>query len=646
MKSRVVHGWCIVAVMLTAVPAVAQLDSSRATGSVGDAGAMTIPDTAFRTAFLSMNRSVNAFFWTINSGVAGAAAGGKYIFTERMAATLIPETGQQAAERTNTDLRLGLAYPFAQGWNVTATSSAQTLVDNQNIGINNIARVGAMAGIDARVADVVRFAGEGGTLFDRQIGIQNSGPQYAAQVQLTPLVVNEYTVWGNAESAQEYLSPRRNASHNVVLNAAIASPTADVHVRLDALNTERDFYFPDSTGAQFTGEAYNIERRKETGLHGALQGTYQVADGWQMRFDGDASNRFITHQDAYKTAQLPSAHIDSRIQEFRLAAAGTMIGDVFGVQTNVSLHYEDYEETHGVDPSPENSATALTQQETVESQKNSIVHRTQIGAGLGIPAGRVDTVALSTSLSMLRYDTPDTSNTDDRDELGMAFHTAYSTRMFPGTTWGIRADLFLHHLVYLFSAQSGNNGWNRIVRLSPFVTIAPSPAFRTMASFDVLGNYTVFDFESVLQSVHSYSFRQLTLNDSTEWEIAPSYRATAFINLKWYEHGQLDYAAFRERPIDLVREWTYGAALQQRVSMSLTVASGIRVFMRNVFAYGGGGVYAPTTNVRAIGPTVIGTWIVERMGTLTVDGWYEILTETNNAARTIPNFLMSVKWNL
>ena len=371
-----------------------------------------------------------------------------------------------------------------------------------------------------------------------------------------------------------------------------------------------------------------------------------MAEGWQLRFDGDAGDRFITHRDAYKTAQLPASHIDTRIEEFRLAAAGTVLGELFGVQTNVSLRYEDYEETHGVDPSAENSATALSQQASVESQKNSIAHRTQLGAGLGIPVGRLDTVALSTSLSILRYDTPDTLNTDDRDELVMAFHGGYATRLFPGTTWGIRADVYLHHLVYLFAEQSGNNGWNRIVRLSPFITIAPSPVFRTMASFDVLGNYTVFDFESVLQSVHSYSFRQLTLNDSTEWDFASSFRATAFVNLRWYEHGQLDYAAFHERPLDMVREWTWGGALRQRVSQTLSVASGIRVFMRNVFAYSGGGVYAPTTNLRAIGPTVTSLWTVERFGQLIVDGWYEIISETGSATRTVPNFLMTVRWNL
>lgn len=631
---------------VTAGPAHAQLDSTRVTGSAGQMTSLAMFDSSYRSVFFGLNRSVNTYAWTINSGFAGPSLGGKFMVLERLAATMIPEAGQTSADRTDADVRLGLSYPIYGGWSFAGTSTFQSIADNRNIGINNIARAGALGGISGAFWENLRVLGQVGGVHDRQIGISNSGLQYLTEVQLSPVTSNEYTVWGRASSAQEFLDPRRITTQGTEMNAMLRGPGADLRAHVDLIHNERDFYFADSASMPYTGQAYNIEERMESGLRAGLQGEYLAGESWRVRFDGDLTNRAVTRHDAYKSYDLPGSHIDTRVEERRIAAGSSVSGDLLGAALGASLRYEEYQETHAVVAAPENGALALQQQAAVESQKNSVARRTNLATSLGLPVGAADTVALSASFGILHYDTPDTANTDDRDELDIALHAGYTTRVFPGCTWGVRADLFLHHLVYLFAAQSGNNAWNRIIRLGPFITIAPSRTLRTIASFDVLGNYTVFDFEPLLQSLHSYSFRQLQLRDSTEWDINATIRAAGFVEVRWYEHGQLDYASFRERPIDRVQEWTYGLTLTSAVSRGLRVGAGVRAFTRYVAAYAGAGEYTPTVDLRAFGPTASVMWNAEGWGVLGFDGWYEVIREGSLAARTVPNMHMTVQWTL
>ncbi len=153
----------------------------------------------------------------------------------------------------------------------------------------------------------------------------------------------------------------------------------------------------------------------------------------------------------------------------------------------------------------------------------------------------------------MRYDPTDSTNVDKRDELlvtvGLQEIHQFSSRL----SLIIAGDVTLNHLVYLKSVQSANNNWNRVIRFSPTVVYAPIDGFRTVNQAEVLGNYTVYDFENQGALERSFSFRQASWLDSTSVQMTQLLRADFVGEVQCLREGNTDVAGFQREPSGLFR---------------------------------------------------------------------------------------------
>ncbi len=631
------------ALLCLAATACAQVDTTRAT--VREEGTAFLRDTTLRRARATMDRAVSTFLWDLNADASGAAGATQYTAALRYLRTFIPEEGSNA-ERTDAIGRLAIGHPIVDDVRAFLAADARNTVDNRSIGLGEVRRMGALAGLTVRPTADATVSAAGGEIVDRQIGIQDAGPQYLVTADVRPTTIGDYDVAGHARSGIEFLGARRNTTHGIDASAVLRTGTAEVRAHAETSSQERDFYFVDTSLTPFTGRSYNIEARTENDVHGGLLMTYDGGGGTRIVLDGDAGNRAVTRHDVDKNALVSASDIDTRAAEFRLTVGATMMTTIAGVAATAGMRYERFEETHAVIPSPENSPGALQLQTSLENQKNAIARRTMLTGGLAIPTGGRDSAVLSGSFGVLHYDTPDTLNNDDRDELDAAIHGAWGTDVNAWCAAGIRADLFLHHLVYLIATQSGTNAWNRIVRLAPYVQFTPVADITSIAVFEVLGNYTVYDFEGLVASVHSYAFRRMALRDSLAWRPDRNTWITGAAEFRWYEHGQLAWTSFSERPVDRVREWAFGGAAGTRVADDLDAEAGVQGFLRRTDAYAGGGAYVLASTLTTLGPTGRLRWS-PRPGTgVSATGWYQIVRDGTAPTRVIPNLNLQVTWGM
>jgi hypothetical protein len=633
----------LVALVLLGATAQAQVDSVRAAAK-GEPGVLT-PDTTARRATALMDRTVSTFLWNLNAEASGRIGDGGYLLFGRLLRTFIPEHSSNA-ERIDATARISLSQPLVGDVRAIGSADVRNTIDNRSVGLSDVLRAGALAGISARPMTNAMATITAGGIVDRQIGIEDAGAQYLCTGDLRRTIYGEYELWGNGRSGMEFLGSRHNGTHGVIVGTSLRTGMAEIRAQAEATSSERDFYFVDSSIAPFTGRAYNIEARTESAVRGGIVMEYDVGGSTRMRVDGEMGDRTVSRRDVDKSALLPAADIDTRAREFRLNVGAACSAVIAGVGASAGVRHERYEETHSVVPAPENAPGALVVQSAVESQKNATARRTMVVAGLAIPTWRCDSIVISGSLGVLHYDTPDTLNVDDRDELDAAVHGAWSAVVNPWCTAGVRADIFLHHLVYLYASQSGSNAWNRIVRVAPFVLWTPAEGVSSVAQFEVLGNYTVYDFEGIVASVHSYAFRRMALRDSIAWRMGEGTWISGAGEFRWYEHGQLAWESFRERPADRVREWVFGGAAGTRVARDLTVEAGLQGFLRSVNTYAGAGTYAPGSSLTSIGPTARLVWIPHPGTGVSATGWYQVVHEGNNPTRVIPNLNIHVTWGM
>ncbi|MBN2088221.1 hypothetical protein JW964_01340, partial [candidate division KSB1 bacterium] len=119
-----------------------------------------------------------------------------------------------------------------------------------------------------------------------------------------------------------------------------------------------------------------------------------------------------------------------------------------------------------------------------------------------------DSISFGTSLSRLQYDTPDTSNFDDRDEFRCDIKLSEFHQFSPTLRLRVDAVVNLHHLVYIFGERSADNNWNRIFRLSPVIECSFHSRVFFQQTFEVLANYVDYDFEFDTGDVKSFIYRK------------------------------------------------------------------------------------------------------------------------------------------
>jgi hypothetical protein len=187
--------------------------------------------------------------------------------------------------------------------------------------------------------------------------------------------------------------------------------------------------------------------------------------------------------------------------------------------------------------------------------------------------------------SILKYDTPSGSNTDDRDELNFIIYLGHIYNNLKNFQLTSSVDLSLYHTVYIFGEKSSNNNWNRVIRFTSRSDFNPSEKFRTINIFNVLANYTVYDFEDLISSVKSYSFRQFNIKDSTIYNFSDYAGIDIYAELKLYERGELNWKAFSLRPVNYFEDKIINAELNYFFNKFITLSAGYRYFEQRRFLY-------------------------------------------------------------
>lgn len=358
-------------------------------------------------------------------------------------------------------------------------------------------------------------------------------------------------------------------------------------------------------------------------------------------------NRTIDRALSYKVfSSASSPLLDTRIQEMQLyGETGTVYqaAEWLGLDFNVS--YREREERHRVIAERGAPASLVERQQRSESRLENIAQRTSIASQIRSRISDSDELNFAGSASILRYDTPDTTNVDERDELlvtvGFQEHHRFSNEL----QLTLSADVSLSHLVYLKSVQSANNNWNRVIRFSPSVVYAPSERFRTVNQGEVLGNYTVYDFEDQGALTRSFSFRQASWLDSTSVWITQLLKFSLVGELRIYERGILVWKEFKERPQNYFVEQTFWPQVVYEPVRHLRLALGYRYFGQNRYRYQGGKKILER-QLETAGPTVSVIWEGISSQQVSVEGWNETQQQDQHVTRTIPNLSLKVTFSI
>ncbi len=161
--------------------------------------------------------------------------------------------------------------------------------------------------------------------------------------------------------------------------------------------------------------------------------------------------------------------------------------------------------------------------------------------------GPLDSLTWITSLSRLEYDTPDTTNDDDRDEwrLNTEIKMIWEPSAFYRVELGSKLGLF--HLIYLFNTRSSENHWNRNLVLWSGVNWVKR-AWSGEGLARIRSNYFDYDYDDLFiemdQLSRSFVHRSLDLNKKLSYDFGRRWSASTKASFRWEDEGKLNWDSF------------------------------------------------------------------------------------------------------
>ncbi|HTY35693.1 MAG TPA: hypothetical protein VMH23_01210 [Bacteroidota bacterium] len=605
------------------------------------------PQDSLRVSSLSFDRVLNTYTWNGNIFFDRDFNGVEVLFRQLLRSRLI-RTDQQSDQNEYSD-SLIVGTQIAADWRLRAQQVSSVLSDNMAVDLTRLGQHQFLVGVRANPQPAIVLGALAGYEIDAQQSETDRGFSYQATAQAEGLRFEEFRGTLRGDWSQSLLTRRRPESAN--LDVSVERDFGEEGRNLILFSFDhlrREFYTAADPDVQRVyGVADNIFRRDASSYEISDALEYRPTDRMQLLFRGGMLSRTIDRGLRYKVLSVSSNPLlDTRIQETQLyGEAGASYQPAYWLGLDVNLSYREREERHQVTESDGVPSAIFERQQRSEQRLENIAGRTSLSSQIRALLSESDQLNFAGSASILRYDTPDSTNLDERDELlvtvGVQEVHQFSSRL----SLSLAADVSLNHLVYLKSAQSANNNWNRVIRFSPSVTYAPSGDFRTVNQAEVLGNYTVYDFEDQGALTRSFSFRQASWLDSSSVRLSQLLIAAFVGEVRVYERGILLWSAFKERPQDYFVERTYWPRLNYVAARDLTLGLGFRYFSQDRYTYQSG-VRSFLQELESSGPTVTLSWYGTGFQRVVLEGWNETQRQNGQVIRTIPNLSLKLNYSL
>ncbi|MBM4176967.1 MAG: hypothetical protein FJ213_12475 [Ignavibacteria bacterium] len=491
-----------------------------------------------------------------------------------------------------------------------------------------------------------------GYKLDKQLEQNDKGFIYGLNSIFDNVNLSNYLFNSNVKYLNEEIG-RRN---NITLNSSLS---VNKHFTSDVFNSfnfefnkiTRDFYLKlDSAKADFFGSDLNIETRDDDVLMLSENLKYNnIFNFMDFEFIGGLYFRNVERNTLYKLTSPPSKNVfDTRIDEFRLNLGTRFKLRLGDFNSNFKANYTERDEKHIVKNISEIPENFYLDRVEDELKKNNSSVRFQLGSESAYNLVNHDTLYLNLFLSKLVYNTPSISNftnksnifRDDRDELLYIARLTYKKFFSKFFSASIFVEAYMNHLVYIYAERSSNNNWNRVIRLASNSNYTDK-VLTSSNSFEVLANYTIYDFEDILNTVRSFSFRQFSFTDTTQINLSKVFFTTVSGNIKLSEQGSLNWRSFSTKPARYIEEYSGELKLGYRLNHLSFFNLGIRTF-RYIESRFEKGEKVENSRIESIGPVFDISVRFREDLYLIGTSWIEYISQSSKSTRRIVNFNLRI----
>lgn len=404
------------------------------------------------------------------------------------------------------------------------------------------------------VTPEITFKVNAGVKRENQIGETASGFSGEFKSDIPYLNIENYIARSNVYLSYDALDKKKNYQNELFteLYKSFADGSSNTGV-VRYYSLRRDFFVTATPSiSQQNGIVNNVESRIENAVQLEDNFNYLLSKNGNLKLGGLYLTKTINREfkyDANPQNVLTENVYDTKISENKLEFFSGLQFRYNNFGLNTELNYSERSENHDVTNPGLYSQAQLTELEKVEKNKNNNSKKTYLNYQFLYDLSKVHSFDFRGYASILHYDTDSKTNFDDRDEQIQIYSVSHQYNNKNDFRVKTTFDLDVSKLQYIFAERSANNYTNRIYKLTSESEYKILPNLITRNSFQVLANYTVYDFEDIISQIKSFSYRQLNLKDSTLYELNNHISFEVYGEAKIYEQGEFNNNAFSINPI-------------------------------------------------------------------------------------------------
>ena len=485
------------------------------------------------TANIGFSQEFNSYIWNYNLATKRIQYNKWSVrMIERYRTSLLKISSNENKWKDDQQLTFDLQYQLLPTLSLQSLLSSIVFLDKQS-GFNNDIKTHTNLFAATFQPNYNTSARLGiGPKLDNRYNQHDNGMTYTFQANVGDLQWEEYNNSIDFHVTQDQFKTRKNSDFNFgyQMQRQFIPGTAD-SLYAFTTNRRRDNY------ASVDG---NVESYRENikGVENQLR--YGLGETAHLNFNTSLQFKNVEVQN-YVQEQVERRR---KRNDVRLSNDLSLFVKKRRLYSNIILSYWNQEQKYDI---AVEQANVPFSNRTAFVTPNNASDRVAIQSRVDFRFNQADSVHSYFSISKFKYDTPDTNNFDDRDELRINSIVSYSHFFSPYLRLQLNAGVNLYHMVYIFGERSADNNWNRIFRLKPAVIYKPSQQFRFSQAFEVLANYVDYDFDGENVATKSFVFRKFAMDDSLQLNMTKNLSIWADYRLQLEENGQLSWDQWTER---------------------------------------------------------------------------------------------------
>lgn len=546
---------------------------------------------------------------------------------------------QDISKAYRDDETFSLTYSLPLLSQLVAISTGNIIYssDTRTTGYNELSRYNSQVGIRYNYYDNSFFELLGGFERNRQLNISSPGYILNSNFELKNYQLSEYVL--NTTLRGQYLKlnlDRENSDLDFSSNLfGNYSGTDRMNLSFRYKLLSRDLL----ALSEINNPIIPIENRLENRIAPAINLNFHLFNNLTGSLNLSLFDVKVRKEFNQTCGNISQSRIGREFHEFQSNLSGNLVYSSDRIYQSAGFYFDTRNEENRIYKKFEISRDEEVQLREQESIRDNLSSRLRFFTQTNWLPENEDTLTINLTAGIFRYDTPSPKNFDDRDELSIIATTSYSYKINNALSAGLFAEAQMIHTVFLNSSRSAMNNVNRVIRLGPSIKWQNKYLYIN-PRFEVLANYTTYDFDYLSATVRSFSFRQISYSDSLCVHLDRNVNLQGQLNLRYYERGILYWSDFTESPQNSNLEYFAKILAFTSLGNTISVGLGVRTYSLEQNKIVDNKNNELIFNQYSWGPETTISVFFSEQNTISLQGWYEFQYINKVTLNKIPNIFL------